>query len=273
MVRQILNFGLPAPIDVQISGPNAEQRRELRRRAGRSRSALRAIPGAVDVHVHQVVDGPRLAFDVDRTLALESGLTQRDVAQSLLISLTGNGTTEHELLAEPEERRQLPGGRADAAAPGRTRIGALQNTPVSFGAHDGSPLLLEQSRLGRAHDDAGRAEPLQRAAGLRRVRERAGHRPRHASPTRSRRWSPSSSGKLSKASTISMRGQVQSMSEAFVGPRARDRLRDPARLLPDGRQLPVVDRSAHHPDGAAGRAGRDPVDRCSPPAPRSTCPR
>jgi multidrug efflux pump subunit AcrB len=54
---------------------------------------LRAVPGAVDVHVQQVLDAPRIMIDTDRVLAQQVGLTQRDVASSLLISLTGSGAT------------------------------------------------------------------------------------------------------------------------------------------------------------------------------------
>ncbi|HKC52500.1 MAG TPA: efflux RND transporter permease subunit, partial [Myxococcota bacterium] len=139
MVGQILNFGLPAPIDVQISGPNAE--REANFAAVQQIAArLREIPGAVDVHVHQVLDGPRLALEVDRSLAAQSGLTERDVAQSLLISLTGNGSTSTNFWLNPRNGVsyqvviQSPQHRLG-------NIGALQNTPVSLGGN-GSPILL-----------------------------------------------------------------------------------------------------------------------------------
>jgi multidrug efflux pump subunit AcrB len=88
ITNQILNFGLPAPIDVQITGrdatPNYKVAQELARRIAK-------IPGAADVHVHQVVDAPELRVNVDRTKAGQIGLTQRDVANSLLISLAGSG--------------------------------------------------------------------------------------------------------------------------------------------------------------------------------------
>jgi multidrug efflux pump subunit AcrB len=89
IVGQILNFGLPAPIDVQVVGPlsnakaNYALAREIERRLGR-------IPGAVDVHTHQVLNVPELMFQVDRTRAEQVGLTQKDVADSLLISLASS---------------------------------------------------------------------------------------------------------------------------------------------------------------------------------------
>ena len=89
IVGQILNFGLPAPIDVQVIGPlaNAPANYAL---AQQITASLARIPGAVDVHLHQVVDAPELRFNVDRTRADQLGLTQQDVANSLLISLSSN---------------------------------------------------------------------------------------------------------------------------------------------------------------------------------------
>ena len=88
ITNQILNFGLPSPIDVQVTGrdeaPNYKIAQQLAERIAR-------IPGAVDVHIHQVVDAPELRINVDRTKAGQLGLTQRDVANSLLISLSGSG--------------------------------------------------------------------------------------------------------------------------------------------------------------------------------------
>src|SRR5438132_3302243 len=92
IVSQILNFGLPAPIDIQVTGPQADSDTNFRV-AHQIAGELRAVPGAVDVHVQQVLDAPRIMIDTDRVLAQQVGLTQRDVASSLLISLTGSGAT------------------------------------------------------------------------------------------------------------------------------------------------------------------------------------
>ena len=92
IVSQILNFGLPAPIDVQVTGPLAESERNFQV-AQRIAADLRGVPGAVDVHVQQVLDAPRITVETDRALAQQVGLTQRDVANNLLISLTGSGAT------------------------------------------------------------------------------------------------------------------------------------------------------------------------------------
>ncbi len=90
MVSQILNFGLPAPIDVQISGPDSEGNRQF---ANSLLTQLQHVPGAADLRIQQPFDQPKIHFDVDRTKAAESGLTQKDVADSLLISLSGSFQT------------------------------------------------------------------------------------------------------------------------------------------------------------------------------------
>ena len=89
IVGQILNFGLPAPIDVQIVGrdpANYAVAQQIAAEMGR-------IPGAVDVHIHQITSAPTLYVDVDRTRAALMGLSQRDVMTSLLISLNSSGQT------------------------------------------------------------------------------------------------------------------------------------------------------------------------------------
>jgi multidrug efflux pump subunit AcrB len=88
ITNQILNSGLPAPIDVQVTGrdaaPNYKIAQQLEERIAR-------IPGTADVHIHQIVDAPEFRINVDRVKAAQLGLTQRDVANSMLISLSGSG--------------------------------------------------------------------------------------------------------------------------------------------------------------------------------------
>jgi multidrug efflux pump subunit AcrB len=87
ITNQILNFGLPAPIDLQVVGNNAAANYRI---AQKLRQQIAAIPGAADVHIHQVYEQPQLNLDVDRVKAGQMGLTQRDVTSSMLISLSGN---------------------------------------------------------------------------------------------------------------------------------------------------------------------------------------
>src|SRR5437763_603887 len=88
IVSQVLNFGVSAPVDVQVEGANLARSYEVARRL---RDAMRTVPGAVDVHVAQVLDYPALKVQVDRVRAAQLGLSQRDVANSMLISLSSSG--------------------------------------------------------------------------------------------------------------------------------------------------------------------------------------
>ena len=99
IVTQILNFGLPAPIDLQITGNDVQASRKF---ADRLLPQLQRIPGAVDLHIHQVFDGPKLHLQVDRTKAAESGYTQVDLARSLLTSLSGSFQTQPTFWLNPQ---------------------------------------------------------------------------------------------------------------------------------------------------------------------------
>jgi multidrug efflux pump subunit AcrB len=87
MVTQILNFGLPSPIDVQVAGAQRDATLAI---AKSLQKELRQVPGAVDVHLHQITDAPRLHIDVDRLRASEVGLTERDVANNLLLLVSSS---------------------------------------------------------------------------------------------------------------------------------------------------------------------------------------
>ncbi|MSV34680.1 MAG: efflux RND transporter permease subunit [Bryobacterales bacterium] len=89
ITSQILNFGLPVPIDLQVVGRDPASGYKI---AQELADKIACIPGAVDVHIHQVVDQRDIRLDVDRVKASQMGLTQRDVTSNLLISLTGNNS-------------------------------------------------------------------------------------------------------------------------------------------------------------------------------------
>jgi multidrug efflux pump subunit AcrB len=90
MVSQILNFGAPAPIDVQIEGANLDGNRQL---AGQLLGQLRHVPGLADARIQQDLDYPRFHVEIDRTKAAQGGFTPRDIANSLLVSLSGSFQT------------------------------------------------------------------------------------------------------------------------------------------------------------------------------------
>jgi multidrug efflux pump subunit AcrB len=98
IVTQILNFGLPAPIDIQIASQDSEASRQF---ATRLLAQLKSVPGTADLRVHQPFDQPKIHINVDRTKAVESGFTQLDVANSALISLSGSSQTTPEFWLDP----------------------------------------------------------------------------------------------------------------------------------------------------------------------------
>jgi multidrug efflux pump subunit AcrB len=91
IVSQILNFGLPAPIDVQVIGNNQKANFAY---ANDLLKRIRTVPGIADLRIQQVFNYPQINVDVDRTLAGEVGLTQRDAANSLLVTLSGSGQVQ-----------------------------------------------------------------------------------------------------------------------------------------------------------------------------------
>ena len=99
IVTQILNFGLSAPIDVQFVGPNLDGNRAL---AERMADEVRNTPGAADVRIQQPFNYPKMTVDVDRTRAETIGLTQKDVATSLLVALSGSFQTTPSFYLDPK---------------------------------------------------------------------------------------------------------------------------------------------------------------------------
>ena len=100
---QILNFGAPSPLDIQISGPHVEANRAF---ANELLPKIEAIPGAVDVRIQQAFDYPQLNVDVDRSNAELQGLTQSDVASNLLVSLSGSFQTSPSFWMDPNTGTQ-----------------------------------------------------------------------------------------------------------------------------------------------------------------------
>ena len=99
IVSQILNFGLPAPIDIQIVGRDLERNFKITEQVRREVSR---IPGAVDVHVHQITDLPEMQINMDRTRGILLGMSERDVAQNMLISLSSSSQTAPNFWLNPK---------------------------------------------------------------------------------------------------------------------------------------------------------------------------
>ena len=137
MVTQILNFGLPAAIDVMFTGADVRSNYEF---AAKIMKQIKQIPGSVDTHIHQRLDLPTLALQMDRTQLQGMGLSANDVAQNLLATTAGTTQTSPGFWLDPSNgvvynlAAQSPQYQIDS-------VDALLRTPVRTGA-GGAPQLL-----------------------------------------------------------------------------------------------------------------------------------
>jgi CzcA family heavy metal efflux pump len=144
IVTQILNFGLPAPIDIQVVGRDPNNYKIAQQIDAR----VSQIPGVVDAHVHQVVDTPELRVNVDRTRAEQIGLTQQDVANTVLYSLSSSGQAARNYWLNPQNgvtyllAVQTPQNQIDS-------VDALQSTPVVVNGQSAPQLLSNLATINR----------------------------------------------------------------------------------------------------------------------------
>jgi CzcA family heavy metal efflux pump len=138
IVTQILNFGTPAPIDVEVTGQNQRGNYLIGEKLA---NQFRHIPGAVDVHVQQAFDNPTLFMEIDRARAQSVGMQSRDVAQNVLVSLSSSFQTSPAFWLDPKNgveysvAVQEPQYRVDSYQ-------ALQNTPISGSYPGAAPQIL-----------------------------------------------------------------------------------------------------------------------------------
>ncbi|MGC1784293.1 MAG: efflux RND transporter permease subunit [Acidobacteriaceae bacterium] len=150
MVTQILNFGLPAPIDVQIEGSNIQADHDI---AEKIMTELHQVPGLADLHIQQPLDYPTLEVNVDRTKASQAGYTELQVAQSALNTLSGsfqvtpmflvnwNNGVNYNLVAQtPQYRIQS--------------IKDIQNIPIAGGRQGNPEILADVASMKRSHEMA-----------------------------------------------------------------------------------------------------------------------
>ncbi len=138
MISQILNFGLPAPVDVQIVGFNVAGNREF---ANRLLQKLQKVPGAVDLRIQQSGDYPQFNVDVDRSKAQLLGLTEQTVATNLLVSLSGSFQTSPSFWIDPKSGTQYQ--VATQTPQYRLQnLNDLGNTPLSGGTDGSSQIFL-----------------------------------------------------------------------------------------------------------------------------------
>jgi CzcA family heavy metal efflux pump len=211
IVSQILNFGLPSPIDIQVSGYDLDGNRTY---AEQLREKLKLVPGAVDLRVHQTFDQPKLHLDVDRTRAAELGFTQREVASNLLVSLSGSFQTAPSFWLNPKNGvsysivTQTPQYR-------NASFEDLANIPVSGALAPRSGILGNLATVRRgvgmgvvSHYDVA---PVVDIFGSVQGRDLGG-----VAEDLDRIIAASDKG-LPRGSQVSVRGQIQTMRSSYVG--------------------------------------------------------
>ena len=222
IVAQILNFGLPAPFDLQIVGPNTAANSQL---ANRLVDQISRIPGAVDVRVQQPFDSPRINLVVDRTQASQLGITENQVAGSLLGALSGTQQTNPNFWLDPKNGVSYT---VNTQAPqySISSLDDLRSLPIlgPTGAASPSATLCDGSsdpdswEPGSTHAFFGTADrhPLQHSAGHRYLR--GGRRKRFGIlAAHVQKIIDGAQKDLPKGSRMVLRGQVQTMKDSFTG--------------------------------------------------------
>src|SRR6202521_2276938 len=146
IVDQVLNFGQPAPIDVRISGPDQDAAFAL---ASQIAHALNGVAGVVDSHVFQVPNAPALTVDMDRALATQTGVTQQEAANNVLVATNSSAQTAPNFWVDPRNSVSYP--LVVQVPTYRIRSSQdLQTMPVTSGAGVTSgQLLLNLASFGR----------------------------------------------------------------------------------------------------------------------------
>jgi len=211
MSTQVLNFGLAAPIDVQVVGPTGHDD-ETYAVAERIADRIRRIPGAVDVHLAQVPKQPELRIDVDRTMAGKAGLTEHDVASDLLVSLASTGLVQPSYWLDKRGVQyllavQTPQREIDS-------MQALNTTPISTGS-DQPQLLSNVASISRTegpvnvtHYDVRRTFDVQASVDGTDL---------GSVTTAVERVVADMKPSLPRGTTLTIRGQAQSMDSSFRG--------------------------------------------------------
>jgi multidrug efflux pump subunit AcrB len=211
MVTQILNFGLPAPLDIQIAGNNTEGNRKF---TDQLLTQMRQVPGLVDLRIQQPFDQPLLSIASDRTKAMEAGFTQRDIASSLLVELSGSFQTTPTFFLDPKNGVNY---NVVTQSP-QYRIGSVQdlmNVPVS------APGIPKREILG---DVASISRGTTMAAvyhyNVMRVLDIFGSvegRDLGGAATDINRIVDANRKSLPRGSTVTIRGQIDTMKSSYTG--------------------------------------------------------
>ena len=210
MVTQILNFGLPAAIDVMFTGANVRTNYEL---ASKIMKQIKQVPGTVDTHIHQRLDLPTLALQMDRTQLQTLGLSANDVAQNLLISTAGTTQTSPGFWLDPSNgvvynlAAQSPQYAVDS-------VDALLRTPVRAASGTSSQLLSNLVSVTPAAQVAV-ASRYNLAPAID-VYVSVQGRDLGSLTTKIKRLVEDMRPQLPRGSTILVRGQAQTMRTSFI---------------------------------------------------------
>ncbi|HLJ23722.1 MAG TPA: efflux RND transporter permease subunit [Candidatus Acidoferrales bacterium] len=214
IVSQILNFGLPAPIDIQIMGRDIEGNHQF---ANDLLSQLSTINGIADLRIQQPFNQPKLHIDVDRTKTIQAGLTQKDVAGNLLVSLSGSFQTSPSFWLDPKSGVSYT---VATVAP-QYRIESLQdleNIPVTGTGGANRPPWQQLANLGTVSRGVGMATVSHYDAqdmidifGATQGRDLGGVAMDIESIVNKDR------SRLPRGSQIFVRGQIDTMHSSFIG--------------------------------------------------------
>ena len=216
IVTQILNFGLPAAIDVQFTGPRMAENMQL---AAELVRGLRQVPGAVDVHVHQRLDNPAIDLVMDRSRLQQVGLTAFNVGQNVLISLAGSAQTSPAFWLNPSNGVVYS---VQMSAPAYTidSMESLLNLPVgapgAAGLAAGGPQLLGnlvEVQAGRSMAGVSRYN----LSPVINVYVSVNGTDLASVAAEVSRQVEALRAKLPRGSDVQIRGQVQTMQESFTG--------------------------------------------------------
>src|SRR5215472_16668087 len=209
IVTQILNFGLPAPIDVQVVGTDLQSNYTI---AQQIANKMRHIPGTADVHVQQLLSLPTLHMNIERSRVTQVGLTARDVAQSALVSLSGSFQTTPNFWLNPHNAVTYQMA-VQAPQYRMTTLQDLMNIPVV--SQQGPQLmgnLVQISPAARAATvNHYNVQPIIDVYASTQDRDLGGV----AADTE--KVLQSFDGKLPRGTHIVVRGQVSTMRSSFIG--------------------------------------------------------
>jgi CzcA family heavy metal efflux pump len=212
MVSQILNFGLPAQIDVQVAGLQSQQNRAL---AEQLMQQISRVPGTTDLRIQQPFDLPKWTVNVDRTRAQEVGYSQRDVAQDLLTSLSGSFQTAPTFYLNPQNHVsyniavQTP--QYDVKS-----LQELENFPIALSGSNQQPQILGNLASIQRGAEAGlvshyNAQPIIDVYGSVEGTDLA------TVAGKVEQIIADNKSKLPRGSQIFLRGQIETMHSSFQG--------------------------------------------------------